>query len=307
MSNEFTIDKVRQRVREHITLFKYDVTVDQEEEITTLYELNHEDYRNDTLALHIESCIQRMAETPDSSWKEQRRPSVCAKSIPPESFTVPSFPKNQEIRDFLMSRLGSNIPFCLLSDEQKQALVNSMYPLEVQEGVTLIMEGDFGAEMYIVEYGKFNVTIDGKYINTMCAGVVFGELALLHGIPRTATVTAIKKSKVWSAEQTSFSSIRIRDQVYRENLATEAIEENSFFRDMFGTLEDAQKALDAASNKFVPAYNTYSVSKNEVVIVLKTARITDDCEREVHPKDLLHRSFYTNTNLECIVLSLDTK
>lgn len=305
MEGEFPIERIRKRLRDQISLFKYKITPEQEEEIITLYELNYETYSDTTFALHIETYVQRMADTPDLFWREGRRPTVFAKIVAPESLSLPSFPKDEKTVVFLMSQLGSGIPFCLLSENQKQSLVKSMYPMEIEEGVVLIKEGDLGAEMYIVEEGEFVVSVKGKQTNIMRAGAVFGELALLHGIPRTATVTATRKSKVWSAEQTSFSCIRLRNQIYRTDLAKEALKENCYFNGIFKSQADIDEALNKAVCKFIPAHTHFTVNEKEVVIILKEADIIEKTERSVRAKELVHASFYTKTNVECVVLSLE--
>lgn len=297
-------DRIRKRLKDHIRMFNYKISPEQEEEIVTLYELNHDEYDENTLSLYIERFLQTVSNNPEPVWREQRRPTVYAKSVSSDSFQLPFFPKPPETAEFLISRLGTDIPFCLLSEEQKYSLINSMHPMEVEAGIELIKEGDVGEEMYIIEEGAFEVLVDGRLTNRMYAGAVFGELALLHGIPRTATVRALKKSKLWSAEQTSFSCIRLRNQIYKMSLAREAIEENSYLMSILKTKENVQKVLNTSSSVFVTANSSYDLDDHEVAIVFGTARIIDESEREVFPKDLIKVSFYSDTNLECLVLNL---
>ena len=62
--------------------------------------------------------------------------------------------------------------------------------VEVPAGRSLMAQGDRGAEMFVIESGHVRVERDGKLINTLGPGDFFGEIALLDGGPRTATVTA---------------------------------------------------------------------------------------------------------------------
>jgi CRP-like cAMP-binding protein len=62
--------------------------------------------------------------------------------------------------------------------------------VEVTAGTVLIRQGDPGRECFVIESGKAKVTVRGKKSTMMGAGEVFGELALLHAAPRSATVTA---------------------------------------------------------------------------------------------------------------------
>ncbi|ELA41943.1 uncharacterized protein VICG_00960 [Vittaforma corneae ATCC 50505] len=295
-------EKARERLKDHAKLFGYQLKTEQEDEIVILYELNNEFYTDDAFSLHIENYMSRQADFQDTVWKEHRRPSVFAKRVSTEIFDIPTYKKTPELTRFLVSQLGASIPFCLLDEEQKCSLVNTMHPLYVEAGVVLIREGDVGAEMYIVEEGEFEVIIGSDLVNRMYSGAVFGELALLHGIPRTATVRAVKKSRVWSAEQTSFTSIRIRDQVYKKSLAREVILEDPFFRESLEDPGNVERILSSASCKFMPASTQFELQDDEVVIVLKPAKIKDTEARDVQPKDLIHTSFRCLTNLECYIV-----
>ena len=57
-------------------------------------------------------------------------------------------------------------------------------------------QGDPGYEFFMVESGELSVTIDGQERPRLGAGSGFGEIALLHSVPRTATVTAVEPSRL---------------------------------------------------------------------------------------------------------------
>lgn len=298
------LEKVRKRVRDYARLFNYTITPEQEEEIVTLYELNYDEYDENALSLHIESCMQRISDHKETEWTRHRRKTVFARKVSTEHLELPNFEKSPETFNFLVSNLGTNIPFCLLSDDQKRFLVESMYPLIVEEGTVLIQEGDLGAEMYMIEEGELEVLVCGQLTNRLLPGSVFGELALLHGIPRTATVRAITRSKVWSAEQTSFSCIRIRDQMYRKKLVREVIETSPVFSSVPATPESVSRVVELSKSTFVKAGTPVSLENHEAAIVLKDARILDMFERCVCPRDVLRASFHPLTDLECVIINL---
>ena len=54
----------------------------------------------------------------------------------------------------------------------------------------LTREGEVGREFLIIIEGQATVTIEDRTVVTLGAGEFFGEIALLDGAPRTATVTA---------------------------------------------------------------------------------------------------------------------
>jgi CRP-like cAMP-binding protein len=57
-------------------------------------------------------------------------------------------------------------------------------------GDTIFQVGDEGHHMYVVQEGEVEVSVNGKVIDALGPGGVFGEMALIDHSPRTATVTA---------------------------------------------------------------------------------------------------------------------
>jgi len=302
------LDKIRKRVKNHIEHFGYEITSDEEDEIATLYELNNEEYDENILSLHIENYMKRKkmgdADSEKTEWSKSRRKTVFARLVSTENFEIPNYVKEEKTFDFLSSRLGTNIPFCLLSEEQKNVLIGSMFPIIVEAESILIREGDLGAEMYIIEYGEFEVSVNGHLTNKLLPGAVFGELALLHGIPRTATVKAISKSKVWSAEQTSFSCIRMRDQIYRKAVAKEVIKNFLTSVKTFMSTEGIDKLVSLSQNRYIKAGTFVKLDGREMIILLKEALIEDDTRRKVFPKDILNKDFHSISDVDCISINL---
>lgn len=298
-------DKVRKRVLDHLSEFKHTVNPEQIDEIVTLYELNNDSYDENIVSLHVENYLSRICEA-EENWSKERRKTVFARQVSDDDYEIKNYSKDKKTFDFLLSRLVRDIPFCLLSNEQKISLVESMSPIVVDEGTVLIKEGDVGEEMYIVEYGEFGVSVREQPKASMKAGDVFGELALLHGIPRTATVTALKQSKVWSATQLSFSCIRIRDQIYRKALLRETLETNDFFKSLLQFPDSIEKIINLSKSIFIDADSPFEVYENEVAVILKEGVLKDGKYRVVHPKDLVFNDFNCITDIECVLISLNS-
>jgi CRP/FNR family transcriptional regulator, cyclic AMP receptor protein len=60
-----------------------------------------------------------------------------------------------------------------------------------KEGTVIAREGERGVGLFLILEGQCNVTIGGKTKAKLGSGDFFGEVALLDGGPRTATVTAM--------------------------------------------------------------------------------------------------------------------
>jgi len=64
-----------------------------------------------------------------------------------------------------------------------------------KEDTVLAREGDRGVGLFLILDGEAKVTIGGKQKAVLKPGDFFGEIALLDGGPRTATVTAVSPMK----------------------------------------------------------------------------------------------------------------
>ncbi|HEX2448698.1 MAG TPA: cyclic nucleotide-binding domain-containing protein [Methyloceanibacter sp.] len=72
-----------------------------------------------------------------------------------------------------------------------QLLANAGFPpAKFAPGETIFAEGDKGDKMYVIRSGEVEVEREGKIVETLSAGGIFGEMALIDGSPRAATATA---------------------------------------------------------------------------------------------------------------------
>jgi CRP-like cAMP-binding protein len=89
-----------------------------------------------------------------------------------------------------IERLRAHPLFAGLPPASIEGLARELEAVPARPGQTVIAEGEVGDRFYLVEAGELDVTITGDFIRTMGPGWGFGEIALLHDVPRTATVIA---------------------------------------------------------------------------------------------------------------------
>ena len=66
-------------------------------------------------------------------------------------------------------------------------------------------EGEAGDRYYVLESGRLRVTIDGREVRVVDqAGTGMGEIALLHNVRRTATLTAVTPCVLLALERSDF-------------------------------------------------------------------------------------------------------
>jgi CRP-like cAMP-binding protein len=74
----------------------------------------------------------------------------------------------------------------------------------VSAGDTLATEGKEGVGFFLIETGTALVTVGGEEKRTLGPGDYFGEIALLAGTTRTATVTAQTDVRCWGLSAWEF-------------------------------------------------------------------------------------------------------
>ncbi len=80
--------------------------------------------------------------------------------------------------------------FAGLDQRELRQVADSMQERRFPAGSTVVREGAAGAGFFIVEEGEAEVTVGGEPRGTIGPGDYFGEIALLTGSERTATITA---------------------------------------------------------------------------------------------------------------------
>jgi CRP-like cAMP-binding protein len=77
--------------------------------------------------------------------------------------------------------------------DEVAAIADELY---LPEGRTLTKEGATGHEFLVLVEGAAEVRRNGRKVNTLGAGDFLGEIALITGAPRTATVKTTKPSRM---------------------------------------------------------------------------------------------------------------
>lgn len=86
--------------------------------------------------------------------------------------------------------------FAQLTLDQRESVAQACAEVEIDAGSTLVREGDFGYAAFAIREGTAEVSVDGAPVRTLGPGDVFGEIAVLSGGRRTATVVASTPMRV---------------------------------------------------------------------------------------------------------------
>ena len=110
------------------------------------------------------------------------------------------------------SHLSAVDLFAPLSDEHRARLADGALQRRYARGETVVREGEEGRSMFLVKSGRLAVSIEGvggtsQSITVLEAGSAFGEISLLTGVPRTATVRAITEATLVEIDKGTLSPI----------------------------------------------------------------------------------------------------
>jgi tetratricopeptide (TPR) repeat protein len=105
--------------------------------------------------------------------------------------------------------------FEVLSGEERDALIKEMELEEHDEGSVVIAEGQAGSSMYVIARGEVKVYTRGPdgnsvYLAKLGEGDFFGEVSVLTGKPRTATITASQPTQVLRLDKSKLDSALAR-------------------------------------------------------------------------------------------------
>jgi CRP-like cAMP-binding protein len=100
--------------------------------------------------------------------------------------------------------------FADCSKRELEAVAAVADELDLPEGRTLTKEGAAGREFIVLADGAADVRRRGRRVNTLGPGDFLGEIALVSGSPRTATVTTTAPSRVLVLTAQSFRRL-LRD------------------------------------------------------------------------------------------------
>jgi CRP-like cAMP-binding protein len=91
-----------------------------------------------------------------------------------------------------------------LSQGQLTALAATSSPHEFAEGDVVVSEGDDDARVFVILDGSAVVRYGGTEVDQLGPGDYFGEMALLDGEPRSATIIATSSLRALSIARYNF-------------------------------------------------------------------------------------------------------
>lgn len=143
--------------------------------------------------------------------------------------------------------------FATLPAETRQRLAAAARQLYFDAGERLVAEGDIGDSLFVIARGTMMVSKSGRAIGTTSVslavlreGDYFGEMSLLTGAPRSATVTAEGPGEVFVLDRQALAPILEADPQIAEELSKRLAERMAAtaarFEDREGEIKRARES-----------------------------------------------------------------
>jgi small-conductance mechanosensitive channel/CRP-like cAMP-binding protein len=135
-----------------------------------------------------------------------------------EDIEIPYAPRTMTLRrpsnreeyplDARLALLATVDLFGVLKAEEREHLAKVMVPRGFGAGERIIEEGDPGQTFYLVASGRVSVTTkSGVEVTRLSRGQYFGEMSLLTGEPRSATVVAVDDAVLFELDRPGFGEL----------------------------------------------------------------------------------------------------
>ena len=131
----------------------------------------------------------------------------------------PHAAKTEGDRNLIISALNNHFIFTSLSEEDKEVVSESMQLYIFPPGSIVFEQDQPSRSYYVVRSGNLEVIVKNRKVNKIHTGEGFGELALLHDNPRSATIRCMDRVTLWGIERQMFRKVieEMNTQIYEQN------------------------------------------------------------------------------------------
>lgn len=172
---------------------------------------------------------------PPPSRAPGRRQAVSAEVFDPaeaENCEKIVIPKDDRTRVTLENSMGKNILFRYLDTEEKREIFDAMFPVDKTPGETIIEQGEDGDNFYVIDNGEVDIFVNNEYMTTITDGGSFGELALIYGTPRAATVRSKTPVKLWAIDRQTYRRVLMGSTIKKRKQYDEFLSKVPIFSDL---------------------------------------------------------------------------
>ncbi|CAG9323131.1 PKG_22 [Blepharisma stoltei] len=140
-------------------------------------------------------------------------------SIDAPNALVVDKPKTARDLEIITNALNRHFIFTSLTDENRAVLIDHMKHFTLGPNEIVFEQDQPGINFFIIASGKLDVYVNSKKVNSLGTNDSFGELALLHDSPRSATIKTAERVTMWGLDRRTFRNAveSVNAQNYQEN------------------------------------------------------------------------------------------
>uniref|UniRef100_G3P5I7 cAMP-dependent protein kinase type I-alpha regulatory subunit n=1 Tax=Gasterosteus aculeatus aculeatus TaxID=481459 RepID=G3P5I7_GASAC len=159
-------------------------------------------------------------------YTEEDAASYVRKVIPKDYKTMAALAKAIE-KNVLFSHLDDNERRYFLRDRKTKAFTDNVLVI-----MTYSMRCDEGDNFYVIDQGEMDVYVNNDWVTSIGEGGSFGELALIYGTPRAATVRAKTNVKLWGIDRDSYRRILMGSTLRKRKMYEEFLRKVSILESL---------------------------------------------------------------------------
>lgn len=164
-----------------------------------------------------------------SSEVRSRRGGVSASVMTEEdtaNYVPIHIPKDAATCEQLKTIMSKNILFNHLDEEESKAIFNAMNIAEYKKGDFIITQGEEnGDTFYVIDKGQVEIIINDKYFGDIAESGSFGELALIYGTPRAASIRVTSdECKCWTLDRDTYRYVVMGHTIRKRQMYNDFLE-----------------------------------------------------------------------------------
>lgn len=146
-----------------------------------------------------------------------------------------NIPKGGDIRQLIYEAIKTNVLFESNTEDELKEIIDVFEPCSFGASQVVIQQGEKGDDFYVVQSGELSITVrmaqedeadmmdatvNEVKVGNYQDGSAFGELALIYGSPRAATIRATDDCKLWRIKRGWYRGVvgQHRQRLHKEKV-----------------------------------------------------------------------------------------
>ena len=151
-------------------------------------------------------------------------------------------------------------------------------------GDCAVSQGDEGNTAYLIISGSFNVEIDKKVVGAMSPGEIFGELSLILGEKRKATVRAITGSELIEINPNFLDEYLLNSKTDKKTISSSTLETQKIIKALsveLGKKEGHNLPIDITKLDDVLKNETHIIRSLAIQLHKRLSRMISDNKKKI--------------------------